>query len=172
MTLIRFNEIAPHGSFFEIREIDGLDTQEDFVLQGPVEAHCALKRKGDLKVDLQGRMRATLSLICDRCLAAYDSEIDTTFQVLFEVESEGAWHVKDVESSMQDLDTVLLAEPVIDLDDVLRQQLYLTLPMKQLCSEQCLGMCSRCGTNLNRAACGCAADNKASPFAVLERFSK
>jgi len=170
--LIRFNEIAPQGSIFEIREIDGLDTQQDFLLRGAAEAECILKRKGDLKVELQGRLRATLTLNCDRCLASYDSEIDTAFQVLFEVESEGAWHVKDVEYSIPDLDTVSLAEPVIDLGDVLRQQLYLALPMKNLCSEQCLGVCSRCGTNLNLAACGCVADNKESPFAILERFSR
>lgn len=172
MTLIRFNEIAPQGSSFALREIDGLDAQQDFLLQGAVDAQCTLKRKGDLKVELQGRLRATLTLVCDRCLASYDSEIDTVFQVLFEVESEGAWHVKDVEYSIPDLDTVSLSEPVIDLGDVLRQQLYLALPMKNLCSEQCLGVCSRCGTNLNLAACGCVAGNKESPFAILERFSR
>jgi uncharacterized protein len=172
VTLIRFNEIAPLGSTFELREIDGLNTQQDFLLKEVVEAKCTLKRKGDLKVELEGQLQVTLTLICDRCLFSYDSEIDTVFKVLFEVESESSWHVKDMEYNIPDLDTVSLAEPVIDIDDVLRQQLYLVLPMKNLCSEQCRGICTRCGANLNLAACGCVAENKESPFAILKRFSR
>ena len=170
--LIRFNEISPLGSSYEIRVIDGLGPPQDFVVKGPVDARCTLKRKGDDKVELQGRLQATLTLNCDRCLSSYDKEVDTGLQVLFEIESEGSWHLYDLENNISDLDTVFLEEPVIDLDDVLRQQLYLALPMKNLCMEQCRGICFRCGANLNHAECGCADENKESPFAILAQLKK
>jgi uncharacterized protein len=170
--LIRFKEISPHGSSYEIRVIDGLDPPQDFVVKGSVDARCTLKRKGDDKVELQGRLQATLTLNCDRCLSSYDKEVDSELQVLFEIESEGSWHLNNLEYNIPDLDTVFLEEPVIDLDDVLRQQLYLALPMKNLCTEQCRGICFRCGANLNHAECGCADENKESPFAILAQLKK
>lgn len=170
--LIRFNEISPLGSHYEIRKIDGLDEPQDVVVSGPVDARCTLIRKGDNKVELQGRVKATLILICDRCLASYTRVVDTELQMLFEVESDDSWQVKDLEYKIPDLDTVLVDEPVIDLDDVIRQQIYLALPMKSLCSERCKGICSRCGANLNHSACGCADEGKESPFAVLAQLKK
>jgi uncharacterized protein len=170
--LIRFNEVSPLGSCYEIREVEGLNTPQDFVVKGPVDARCTLKRKGDHKVEMQGHLRATLTLTCDRCLSAYDREVDTELQLLFEVESGDSWHLKDLEYNIPDLDTVPLEEPIIDLDDVLRQQLYLSVPMKNLCTEHCRGFCSRCGANLNHAECGCDIENKESPFAVLTQLKK
>jgi uncharacterized protein len=44
----------------------------------------------------------------------------------------------------------------IDLNELLREQFYLTLPMKPLCSEDCKGICPQCGTNRNTAPCDCS----------------
>lgn len=170
--MIRFNEISLLGSCYEIRKIDGLNAPQEFVVKGPIDARCMLTSKGGFKVELQGRLRATLTLICDRCLSSYDREVDTELQVLFEVESDDSWHLKDLEYKIPDLDTVLLEEPVLDLDDVLRQHLYLALPIKNLCTEQCKGICSRCGADLNHGACECADENKDSPFAALAQLKK
>jgi uncharacterized protein len=40
----------------------------------------------------------------------------------------------------------------------MREQFYLALPMKPLCSEACHGLCPVCGTNLNRGTCDCKRD--------------
>jgi len=170
--LIGFNEISPFGNHYEIRKIDGLDGSPELVVHGPMDIRCTLTRKGDTKVELQGRLQASLTLTCDRCLSSYAREVDAELQMLFEVETDDSWQVKDLEYKIPDLDTVLLDEPIIDLDDVIRQQLYLALPMKSLCSEQCKGICSRCGVNLNHAACQCADGHKESPFAVLAQLKK
>jgi len=170
--LIRFNEISPLGSHYEVRKVDGVDGPPEPLVRGPVDARCTLTRKGDDKVELQGRLQATLTLTCDRCLSPYDREVDSELHVLFEVESGDSWQVKDLEYKIPDLDTILLDEPVVDLDDVVRQQLYLAIPMKSLCSEQCKGICSWCGTNLNQAACGCADEHKESPFAALAQLKR
>ena len=66
--------------------------------------------------------------------------------------------------------SILLDEPVVDLDDLLRQQLYLSLPVKNLCAEECRGLCPGCGANLNQADCTCGAGEDRSPFAVLRQL--
>jgi uncharacterized protein len=44
---------------------------------------------------------------------------------------------------------------VIDLDPLLREQLVLALPGYPVCREDCKGLCSVCGANLNDRECGC-----------------
>ncbi|HRF91542.1 MAG TPA: YceD family protein, partial [Desulfobacter postgatei] len=68
-------------------------------------------------------------LPCDRGLCDYPFRVDTAFQLLFALEDDEAWQVKALESIPSDLETEVLTEPVIDLDDVLRQQVYLALPV-------------------------------------------
>lgn len=170
--LVRFDQISPYGNHYEVRSIEGLASQQDFIVKGPLAAQCSLRRKGSDKVEMQGHLKVCLTLTCDRCLAAYDIDVDTELQVLFETASSDSMPLQEVECTVSDLDSIVLDEPVIDLDDVLRQQLYLALPMKSLCSEQCKGICSGCGVNLNLAVCGCENTNGNSPFAVLARLKK
>jgi len=169
---VLFDEISPQGNRYKISEVDNLVGHPDFAVKGPLIAQCALHRKGAAKVALTGRLQVVLSLVCHRCLELYDVETDSEFQVSFELESDESWRIKDLEARIADLDCEALVEPVIDLDDVVRQQVYLALPVKHLCSKTCKGICSQCGANLNLADCGCATDGKVSPFAALARLKK
>lgn len=170
--LVRFNEISPHGSQFEFQEIRHLADQQDFVVNGPVRAVCKLERKGENKVAMQGRVEVEILLSCDRCLRSFPFQVNAEFHQLFAVESEDAWRVKEMESSPADLETEILEEPVIDLDDILRQQVYLAIPAKKLCLDACAGLCLQCGVNLNETACECVKVEKDSPFSVLAQLKK
>ena len=169
---IRFNEISPTGNQYELQAIEGLDEQQDFVVQGPMEVRCSLKRKGDDKVELQGWLKATVALACDRCLEQYNLVLESEMQLLLETISEDSWHLREIEHVGDDLDTMILDESVVDLDDVLRQQLYLMLPVKSLCSETCRGVCPQCGANLNKEECSCATGDRTNPFAVLQQLKQ
>lgn len=167
---VRFSEILPCGNCYEVNEIEGLSVQQEFFLKGNLQAHCSLQRKGDAEVEMQGQLKANMLLTCDRCLVSYDFVVDTELQLVFKTVSSEFMHSNELECNVEDLDSVLLEEPVIDLDDILRQQLYLSLPLKSLCSEQCRGICSFCGENLNLAACRCEHERQALPFAVLAQL--
>ena len=56
----------------------------------------------------------------------------------------------------EDLETSYYRDDQIDLNELLREQFYLALPMKPLCREDCTGLCPQCGTNLNTGTCACA----------------
>ena len=58
----------------------------------------------------------------------------------------------------------------IDLDEVLREQFYLALPMKPLCREDCAGLCPQCGTNRNTGTCSCETEPEDPRLAPLRRL--
>ena len=53
------------------------------------------------------------------------------------------------------------------LNEVLREQFYLALPMKPLCREDCAGLCPRCGTNRNTGSCSCVTEPEDPRLAPL-----
>jgi len=57
---------------------------------------------------------------------------------------------------------------VIEVDRLVAEQIFLSLPFKVLCSETCRGICPGCGVNLNLEPCRCKTDSKGSAFAKLE----
>ena len=68
------------------------------------------------------------------------------------------------------MDVVYLAEPVVDVGDILYQQVVLALPQKAVCNSDCKGLCSKCGVDLNLEECQCHRDTDGSPFSVLAKL--
>jgi uncharacterized protein len=105
---------------------------------------------------LVGSVRTALELSCGRCLEAFQLPVDAAFDLRYlpaaQMRTEAEREVQD-----EDLDTSYYRDDQIDLNELLREQFYLQLPMKPLCREDCRGLCPQCGTNLNTATCGCAA---------------
>ena len=71
-----------------------------------------------------------------------------------------------------DLGTSYYRNDEIDLNELLREQFYLVLPMKPLCQENCRGLCSQCGTNLNTDTCECAPVWEDPRLSVLKGLGK
>jgi uncharacterized protein len=73
------------------------------------------------------------------------------------------------ESTLQgkDLDITYLSNDYIDLSDVLTEQLQFQTPFQPLCREECKGICSSCGVDLNHGLCLCKKTNPRSPFSAL-----
>jgi uncharacterized protein len=59
------------------------------------------------------------------------------------------------EVAAEDLGVAFYEGNVIDLAHLVREQLYLAMPMKALCHPDCAGLCPQCGANLNITTCGC-----------------
>jgi uncharacterized protein len=123
------------------------------------------------KFRLAGTVRTTLELPCSRCLEAFRLPVAATFDQRFLPASDMA---QDPEREVQDedIDISYYRDDRIDLNELLREQFYLALPMKPLCSEGCRGLCPQCGTNLNTGACSCATaweDPRLAPLKGLVR---
>ncbi len=105
---------------------------------------------------LVGTLRTVLELSCSRCLEPYRLPADLSFDVRYLPAAQMATQ-DEREVQEEDFEISYYRDDQIDLNELLREQFYLALPMKPLCSEDCKGLCPQCGTNLNTAACGCAA---------------
>ena len=107
---------------------------------------------------LEGTLTARMICVCDRCGAEFESEKVTDLDaVLVEEESE------------EHPELFVLDGSELDLDEVLSTCFILDMETKFLCREDCKGLCSSCGKNLNEGPCGCR--KKTDPrFAVLEQL--
>lgn len=164
---IPFTEISSSSTDYTFNSLTVPCDKRDFELQGPVELTCSLQKKGRDRVVLQGMVQAILLLRCSRCLTGFPFQVHANMQLIYELLDAEYSHLKEVDLAACELDVIELLEPVLDLEDIARQQLYMALPVRQICSEQCLGICPECGNNLNHSTCDCKRDKKNSPFSVL-----
>ena len=120
---------------------------------------------------LVGSLATTLELPCGRCLEPFTLPVDASFDLRYQPHAantgEGEREIEE-----DDLSTAFYENETIDLGQLMREQFYLALPMKPLCREDCLGLCTLCGTNLNRETCSCTRDWEDPRLAVLKTLKK
>ena len=123
------------------------------------------------KFRLVGRTRTELELACSRCLEPFRMPVDSAFDLRYLPAAEmSADDEREVQE--EDLETSYYRDDQIDLNELLREQFYLALPMKPLCREDCKGLCAQCGTNLNTGTCACAAEWEDPRLAPLKGLIK
>jgi len=134
--------------------------------------HTTLKVKlkiykaGD-KYILEGDLSGGLQVVCDRCLDAYHRDLRYDFKVFLGSPTPPDTNVTEVELLDEDMEVGFIKGKEIDLDEIIREQIYLSLPMKSLCSDKCLGLCPICGSNLNVRDCQCHRDQGHPGFLKL-----
>ena len=99
-------------------------------------------------LQLNGNLMAAYSSECYRCLCAVSKALELRIKENFINSAD------DEQSDMYPFEG-----KVIDISKALNDNIILNLPMKQLCSNNCKGLCSKCGANLNEAECSCNKDN-------------
>jgi uncharacterized protein len=111
--------------------------------------------KFDNQIILDSETGITANLICDRCANEFHSDIKSNFRnvYLFKV------NIKDTEDEKEDVVFIHPDTDKIDLEKDIRDFAVLAVPMKNLCSEDCKGLCPNCGKNLNEGPCNCDEEN-------------
>ena len=94
---------------------------------------------------LEGTMETRLDLVCDRCGKEFSRELAVPLDCLLADELE------DEEND----EIVLLEGSEVDLDELVTTAFVLAMDTKNLCSEDCKGLCAKCGADLNLGPCGC-----------------
>lgn len=115
-----------------------------FPLKKPVEFRGTVSNKAGL-VRFEASVCYEYEAPCDRCG-------DTTVTpVTVKVDKSLATSIEG-----EDSDTILLVPDMkLDIDEFLYTEVVVSLPTKHLCSENCKGICSKCGKNLNQGECDC-----------------
>lgn len=106
--------------------------------------------------DGDGTVTFTADLTCSRCAEPYPFANPSAFHVRFRPRPEASIDNEEVEITNEDeLDVEFYSEPVIPLRELALEQVLLSIPMKPLCDESCLGLCPTCGVNRIREKCSC-----------------
>lgn len=95
---------------------------------------------------LEGVATSLLELRCDRCGRAFSRDQTVPFEFLL---------AQTLENPEEQDDILLLDGNELDLDEVVSTTFILALDTKNLCSDDCKGLCTSCGADLNRGPCGC-----------------
>ncbi|MFB3854283.1 MAG: DUF177 domain-containing protein [Vicinamibacterales bacterium] len=137
---------------YEASALGGPDEAYRFVSSVLLEFDAC--KDGD-RYRLSGSVKAALELECSRCAESFEIAVDTPFDLRYLPAAENAGE-GEIEVQEDDLDASFYRGETIDLAQLVREQIYLALPMKPLCGEDCRGLCPECGTNWNFGACSCA----------------
>ena len=112
----------------------------------PVKAEGTVRNTAGVLV-MKGLITTTIHGICDRCAAEFDRDLEIPIDAvlvteLANEENEDEW-------------VFTLEGDSADLDDIVRTVFVLNMDSKLLCSDDCQGLCCRCGKNLNEGPCSC-----------------
>jgi uncharacterized protein len=135
-------------------------------------AQFEIRKNGTESVVISGALESVLNIPCCRCGTHEEKSMESQFEYFVTIKKEVLIEQQEMECPDEDVNTLYLRDPEIDLQEVLREQMILTAPIRMLCSEDCKGICSGCGANLNTDVCTCSTDNSDSPFSVLSRLKK
>lgn len=171
---------------FRLRDIPDsgldLDTEIDRPLMAEVlegieggdpdqsSAHATLHvtRERD-NVFVRGQIRGLLTVGCVRCLEA--ARVNVTAPVVLTIVPAGT-ALPDAEADeaavLDDIEFSTYEGDEIDLNDMVREQLVLSIPIAPVCAEACKGLCAKCGKDLNKGSCDCPPEERQSPFAALK----
>jgi len=131
-----------------------LDEDEHARLSSPATVEGSARRRGE-EVSLRGTIRAEVEVSCDRCLAAVRLPLEVEFDTAFIPQASEAGRTENVELLSADMGLAAYEGDAVDLDELVREQILLTLPSRRLCREECKGLCPVCGADLNAGQCSC-----------------
>lgn len=174
--------------FLDIKELElhPVDFQEEFPpdvidLGGEVHQRTVLRASGRAElveehhgknkvikdIRLRGRMSTGLELQCARCLEPVPQDLARDFELLYRPLGTDAGRdelsVTDAEAEIG----YYQGEGIL-LEDVLREQVLLALPLKVTCQANCRGLCPHCGKNLNQEHCSCRVPAEDPRWAALK----
>lgn len=171
---IRFSDIPAEGL--------SLDYLHDRALLEPLDEGVRLLDSVPVSIRItpeqgrffvEGEVRGQVEVDCGRCLAPVRLAVRAPCAVDLVPHPErgapGERHVLE----RGELDVTFVSGPLLNLDDLVREQLLLQVPMRVLCREGCLGLCPTCRRNLNDGPCGCADSPPSDPrFEALKQVRR
>ncbi len=126
-------------------DFSAVPVQDAFPFAAPVKLTGTIEAKAQV-VSLQAEAEVRYRSFCDRCAR----------------EAERVWHVpvrhilvEELQNEDDEGEYILVENRQLDLERLTLEDIYLFLPSKFLCVDDCKGVCPQCGTNLNEASCSC-----------------
>ena len=108
---------------------------------------------------LSADVKLTYHTMCARCAEPVDSTLEISFEK--DIASSG-----DVSADNDDY--IIIEDKKVDLLPIVEEEIMLEMPSRTLCKEDCLGLCQKCGKNLNEGDCSCEKKEVDPRLAILK----
>src|SRR5208282_2723022 len=118
---------------------------------------------------VKGKLDTSLEVLCARCLDPVVHEVERSFDLLYRPLGTDSGHA---ELSVTDAEAEIgyyEGEGLL-LEDTLREQVLLALPLRTICREDCKGLCPHCGKNLNEIQCSCVDEVEDPRWSALKEI--
>ncbi len=157
---IEFDVIDEHGpqTYRGTYDVFTKDLDRAEVITGGSVNIDATVRKGDSEAEYvaEGTSTMTADMECSRCVEPFPFANTSSFHVRFRPRPQVSREGEEIEiTDKEELDVEFYSERTIPLRDLALEQVQLSIPMKPLCEESCLGLCPQCGANRSREKCSC-----------------
>ena len=130
-----------------------------FTFEKPVRITGEIVNIGSaLKIAL--RVEGEYTSFCDRCCCEMEGTI------LGEAEDNITDGNDEFDSEM-----FRISGHILDISGAVESLVYSSLPMWNLCSEGCKGLCPKCGTDLNKSECNCDTTRYDPRFAIFRKLA-
>ena len=138
--------------------------QYAFVKKEPVAV--TLVCTGERKISISCKTQVSLSVPCSRCL----EEVEVPFVIDYEREFDFSDTDQEAKELLEEAEYI--QEHQLDVEALIAEELALQFPMQTLCREDCKGICSVCGTNLNTGTCECDQQGKDPRMLAIQDIFK
>lgn len=146
--------------------LDKLNTQYDVLeFSDPVNYKITITNTGDAFL-ISGIAQGTAKTSCSRCLETVEIDLKATIDAYYLIDAP-----QDAQENEINEFEILPEDHNIALGEIICATLVVDAPAKPLCKEDCKGLCSKCGTNLNIESCNCKDEpDDSNPFSVLKNY--
>lgn len=160
---IRFDETFEAGQL----DFSGEDLEQDSLLKAAGVAELLAHTGGEIRI--QGRYNVVMSAECDRCLQKARFPLERNFDLFYRPMAVIA-RDQEVEIDEGEAEIGFYEHGGLELEDILREQVLLALPMQRVCSEACRGICPVCGKNRNETRCDCKIESADDRWGALREL--
>ena len=151
------------------RAVCGLDERNleglHIPLEGPIRGEIVLTNTGSC-ISARGHLQVALQMECARCLRPVVVKLDIDVNEECTLSQIDDLHILTADQ------VPVLDDTIVDLSELVRQMIELHAPWRVLCSEDCKGLCPRCGANLNFEQCQCSKDEIDPRLAALKHLAE
>ena len=160
---IRFDETYQPGRI----DFAGEDLEQSSPLHVAGSAEVVARSDGEVRI--QGKYTVEMAAECDRCLRRARFPLDGDFDLYYRPMSVIA-REEEVEIGEDEVEIGFYVGGGLELEDILREQVLLALPMQRTCSEDCKGICPVCGRNRNETTCDCRIESSDDRWGALRKL--
>lgn len=155
--IVKINGASLNLELSEVME-DLNELENGLVFITPVDFVGQLENVNGI-LNLDGQLKVEYTVKCFRCLQNFSKGIEIKVKESFFNSEKNA-----------DAEAYTYQGNTLEIDKVLKDNIILNLPMKQLCRKSCKGLCAKCGIDLNESSCDCTDLEQNPQMEALKNF--